>query len=579
MRSLRFLTWLDIRRLIRTKTAYGRQLPAGVNSINCFSDAIEISLFSEENQLAVEAELQNWFGEWYQNENQFIQLDLGNSVLPVEFLIEKLNTDRQIPIRPFWEEIAYIGGDSDEPKDLHKDLLPEPYKKDSPSLVAFHSFKGGVGRTTHLAAYLFALLERAKEINQPITVLVIDADLEAPGLTYWNRLEKQQPAVSFLDFLEAYHYSPLPKQETLEIFAREVKKSKSPKHEGESISYFLPACLSDEQLLDTPILPENLTRSLGNVWTFSDAIHQLGKVLKADYVIVDLRAGLSEISSPLIFDPRVQRFFVTTASTQSVSGLELVLKQVSRIAPSQEDIENGRYFDPTVIISFLTQEMKKLSEFDDILVKFRTAYTQDDFVDDSSTRLEIQETDFLQELLYINNWEDARLKLSTTSEIARFAKEWAVSQLNKSVQPDDSINDSTIEGNSNTIDSDPFSERLEQVRVFRDVCQQYEFAEQGTGEGLLITETLKNLATNFRVDLPRVVSIGEKGSGKTFIYVQLARLEYWEEFLRIALKEEFESTIYIFPFLQSKNLQSNAQDIINKAREKAGLALNRPLAN
>ena len=71
MRSLRFLTWLDIRRLIRTKTAYGRQLPAGVNSINCFSDAIEISLFSEENQLAVEAELQNWFGEWYQNENQF----------------------------------------------------------------------------------------------------------------------------------------------------------------------------------------------------------------------------------------------------------------------------------------------------------------------------------------------------------------------------------------------------------------------------------------------------------------------------------------------------------------------------
>jgi len=74
--------------------------------------------------------------------------------------------------------------------------------------------------------------------------------------------------------------------------------------------------------------------------------------------------------------------------------------------------------------------------------------------------------------------------------------------------------------------------------------------------------------------LPRVVSIGEKGSGKTFIYVQLARLEYWEKFLRIALKEEFESTTYIFPFLQSKNLQSNAQDIINKAREKAGLALN-----
>jgi hypothetical protein len=74
--------------------------------------------------------------------------------------------------------------------------------------------------------------------------------------------------------------------------------------------------------------------------------------------------------------------------------------------------------------------------------------------------------------------------------------------------------------------------------------------------------------------LPRVVSIGEKGSGKTFIYVQLARLEYWENFLRIALKEEFESATYIFPFLQSKNLKTKAQEIVDNARHKVGLALN-----
>ena len=39
--------------------------------------------------------------------------------------------------------------------------------------------------------------------------LVVDADLEAPGLTYWNRSEKQQPTVSFINFLEAYHASSL----------------------------------------------------------------------------------------------------------------------------------------------------------------------------------------------------------------------------------------------------------------------------------------------------------------------------------------------------------------------------------
>ncbi|MBD2187828.1 ParA family protein [Pseudanabaena mucicola] len=183
MRALRYLTWLDIRRVIRKKTSYGKQLPEGVNSINCFSDAVEISLVSIENQLTMESKLQDWFSEWYQRENQFIQLDLGESVLPVEFLVEGLNQDSTAPIRPFWEEIAYIGGDSDESKGLSQNLpLPEPYTN-SPSLVAFHSFKGGVGRTTHLAAYLFAILERAREINKPITILVIDADLEAPGLT------------------------------------------------------------------------------------------------------------------------------------------------------------------------------------------------------------------------------------------------------------------------------------------------------------------------------------------------------------------------------------------------------------
>jgi hypothetical protein len=219
--------------------------------------------------------------------------------------------------------------------------------------------------------------------------------------------------------------------------------------------------------------------------------------------------------------------------------------------------------------------MKELSEFDEILVKFRSAYNQESSEEDLniySTRLEIKETEFLQQLLYINDWETARSKLSTTFEIARFAKEWAASQLSNSVQINDS-SESSIKANS-IINVEVPSERIEQVRIFRDVCQLYEFAEEGTGQNLLITETLKNLATNFRVDLPRIVSIGEKGSGKTFIYVQLSRLKYWEEFLRIALKEEFESKTYIFPFLQSKNLKPKAQEIVDNARHNVSLALN-----
>jgi cellulose biosynthesis protein BcsQ len=554
---MKLFTWLDVRRLIRQKTFYGSQLPEGITSINCFSDALEISLSNVSDQSLAESILQGWFGEWYQNEHQIIQLDLGDSVLSVEFSAEELDTDTPINVRPFWQEIAYISDNSAESVSTSNNLkLPRSYTI-PPSLIAFYSFKGGVGRTLHLAAHLFALLDYAKEIDKPITVLVIDADLEAPGLTYWDRSEKQQPAVSFINFLEAYHYSPLPIKQTLELFVKEIRKT--PKNEGKSTFYFLPACLKDEQLLDTPVLPEHLARSPGDGWTFGDAIHELGKALKVDYVLVDLRAGLSEISSPLIFDPRIQRFFVTTATEQSVAGSSLVLEQISRVAPSEEDVDNSKYFDPSIIVSFLTPELKALPAFYNALVKFRTAYVPATSSEDAniySKRLEIKETDFSQELLYVNNWNEARLKIAPTS-ISKVAREWAVSQLK------DSIDLTKLEPGS--IDS---SKSLEEVRKFRDICRQYEFAESGAGEKILVTKALQNLANNFQNELPRVVSIGAKGSGKTFIYVQLSRLRSWENFLQVALGEKSELNAHIFPFLQSKNLQDNAKSIVSRAREK-----------
>ncbi|WP_414755281.1 KGGVGR-motif variant AAA ATPase [Anabaena sp. CCY 9910] len=564
MKAMRFLTWLDVKRFVRKKTIYGRQLPEGITNINCFSDALEISIVSFEYLAIVESILQNWFSDWYQKDNSIIQLDIGNAVLPVEFLVEELHISNSLSIRPFWEEVAYVSSNDEDTNITNNLILPEPYSN-LPFLVAFYSFKGGVGRTVHLAAHLFALLQYAKEIDKGITILVIDADLEAPGLTYWDRTEKQQPSVSFIDFLEVYHYSSLPNEETLDFFVKEIKKS--PKSEGKSIFYFLPACLNDEQLLDTPVLPEHLVRSPKGEWTCGNAIHQLGEALKADYVLVDLRAGLSEISSPLIFDPRIQRFFITTATEQSVTGLNLVLEQVSRIAPSDIDIDNNKYFDPTVIVTFLTPELKSLPNFENALIKFRTSYVQAIRSEESSIyskRLDIKETDFAQELLYINNWEEARTKLSSTL-VMKIAKEWAESQFKSSVQQVNSAIQSNVES----------STQIEEVRKFRDICQQYEFAESGEGEGLLVTEPLKNLATTFRDELPRIVSIGAKGAGKTFIYVQLSRFKYWEKFIQLALKEDNDLGLntYIFPVLQSGTLRDAAEQIIKEARDAVRVAL------
>ncbi|AFZ25380.1 hypothetical protein Cylst_3217 [Cylindrospermum stagnale PCC 7417] len=570
MNELKLFTWLDIRRKIRHETNYGTNLPTGIVKIRCYSDALEIYLHTEENRDRAVIALKEWFKDWYQEEESVIQFDIGDATLPVEFISGEEAYITDIEVRPFWEEIAYLKSDLETETVIENPVkLPEPYTK-KPSLIAFYSFKGGVGRTLNLAAHLFALLDRAKELSESITILVIDADLEAPGLTYWNAFEKQQPFVSFINFLEVYHYPTIEREEALSLFAGEVKKSaknESAKNEVKLTTYFLPACLKDEQLLDTPILPEHLVRSPDGTWEYADAIYKLGQVVDADYVFIDLRAGLSEISSPIIFDPRIQRFLVTTINDQSIKGTSLVLKQIGKVAPLEASVKDKIYYDPSIIVSMLKEEFKKLPAFDDALVELISAYVQSQEDTLNGRRLEIKEAYFAEELLYVNNWEDARSKLNATS-VMKIAREWAKGELIPT-----SCEESRL---SDTEEADILAE----VRQLRDVSRLYEYAENGEGEDLLVTEPLKNLATNYKEQLPCVVSIGAKGAGKTFNYVQLSRFKYWESFLHTidTTSTPSELKTYIFPLLQSGNLHDKAKNLTNEARSNVREALNENLS-
>ncbi|MFM5901278.1 MAG: ParA family protein [Dolichospermum sp.] len=570
MKDFKLLTWLDIRRIFRRKTNYGTNLPENIVSIRCFSDAVEINIADENFINKVNDVLKEWFGDWYDEEESVIRFDIGDATLPVEFISEEEPYITDIEIRPFWEEIAYLESNSESDSETEPAVkkivkLPEAYTE-KPSLIAFYSFKGGVGRTLNLTAHLFALLDRAKELNESINVLVIDADLEAPGLTYWNALAKQQPSVSFINFLEVYHYSPIDREKALALFANEVKKSV--KHEGNSQVYFLPAFLKDNELLDIPILPEHLVRGIDGTWEYGNAIHHLGEILGVDYVFIDLRAGLSEISSPIIFDPRIQRFLVTTINDQSIQGTSLVLKQIGKVAPLEPEVKDKEYYDPSIVISMLKEEFKKLPAFNNALFELISAYVQSEEDKLDKPRLEIKEAYFVEELLYVNDWEDARSKLNRTSiSVMKIAQEWAEGEL---------ITTSTEESSLSLREE---TDRLTEVNRLRDLSQRYEYAENGEGEDLLVTEPLKNLATNYKEQLPCVVSIGAKGAGKTFNYVQLSRFKYWESFLDKIdnISTSSESQTYIFPLLQTGNLLDKAKNVTNEARNNVRKALSENL--
>lgn len=545
---MKLLTWLDIRRVIARKTNFYHNLPRNISRIGCFSDALEIGIKTSDDKEKASQILKDWFGDWYEEDKSIIHLDLGDSVLPVEFIDGENPLNSNTSIFPFWQEISYLESQDSEDNNQAKNVkYPEPFGEKT-NLVAFHSFKGGVGRTLHLVAYLFALLDRAKELNQAITLLIIDADLEAPGLTYLNANEAMQAEVSFIDFLEVYHYPPI--ENSLDLFANKIKKSS--KQEGKSTIYFLPAFVKEEQLLDTPVLPENLARNLNNHWGCADAIYKLGHILNADYVLIDLRAGLSEISSPLLFDPRVERFLVTTLNKQSVKGTSLVLKQINHVAPLEDKVREGEYSDPSIIITMLTDILKKSSDYEDAITELQKSYKEPEEENLVDTRISINDTFFAEELMYINTWEEAREKLSGTP-VFELAQIWSNSKLFSDVQESYNIAD------------------LEKVSQLKETCQKYIYAEEGESEELLITEPLKNLASTFQDSLPNIISLGSKGAGKTFNYIQLSRLKKWDDFLQkanmIKINENQIETTYIFPFLQSTNLKDKAVSIIDEVRQ------------
>ncbi len=548
-KTLKFLTWLDVNRVIRRETFNGRKLPESISRIECFSSVLEISILDHSGEAVAKQRLKELFKDWYLEDINAIQLDLGDALLPVEFIPVTSRTSTKQPY-PFWSDISYLPKDASDRAGGFT-TLPTPFDQ-GPNIFAFYSFKGGVGRTLHLAAHCLALLEKAAEVKKKVKILLIDADLEAPGLTYWERSESKTSDVSFIDFLEVYHYSPISIDVSLRKFADEIQKTA--RQERGSTVYFLPACGDDNQLLDTPVLPEHLSRGVHGRWTCTEAIYQLGKTLDIDYIFIDLRAGLSEISSPILFDPRVQRILITPASEQSISGMSLVLEQISRIAPSDSDVVDEKYFDPSIIISLLTDEIKKLPIFDDFQERLLNSYQQIDGAPLESRNLDIQTSDFAQELMNINSWTEAESKLRGTS-VMRLAQSWSSAQLSDPEQP--------VIANS--------IGRLDEVRALRDTCKAYEFAESGQGTELLITEPIRNLAQSFTNTLPTAISIGAKGAGKTFIYLQIARFKYWENFLGKILGEDYQLTkseINIYPILEPKHTKSAAKLTISNARDE-----------
>lgn len=558
----RLLTWLDVERLLKQRTALWTQLPSYVLGVDCFSSGMEIR-HTAGTDVAVETWLAQIFGRAYLYEKSAVQLRIGQATYPLELVQDKASEAPSVGhTYPLWRDVTYLpiavndcadvgAAANGEATSSRASTVPTPLRfVEGPDLVSFHSFKGGVGRTTALMTYVTAcvLSPGAKKI------LVVDADLEAPGVSFWLD-DTNRPTVSFVQLLEALHYPPAGLDASLDYFADELRKTSLSLGGLQRELFVLPAALDLAEIQDMPVAPEHLARHPDNPWQLTDHLHALGKRLGADAVFIDLRAGFSELASPILFDPRVDHFFVSTVAPQSVLGMAEVLRRLyaSNHQLPRDWQDTAR---PTVVLSLLTKELRESGHYESALKTLGEAYPGEDPLTPSVQWLEAE---FLSTLMSIGNLREALDNLPQSTRLYASASEWAQSLYAQPIlSPGLPTTDAEQAGAS--------SRQMTASRL-REVSQAAEFAEGTSAAAILATEPLLNLGKHFAHDLPNVLMIGAKGAGKTFTFRQVVQSNTWSKFLgKLGFDQAGVTDASIFPVLWSGNIEDRPDGEIKKAQ-------------
>jgi hypothetical protein len=183
--------------------------------------------------------------------------------------------------------------------------------------VVFYSIKGGVGRSTALAACAWSLAASGQR------VLVLDLDLESPGLSTSLLPPSRQPAYGITDWLV----------EDLvgngDAVMEQMHASLNTPHRGELI--VVPSHGSE---------PGEYVSKLGRVWmpgftaeghrqNWSDRLQRLISALEQKYqpsiVLIDSRAGIDEVASACVTDLAARRIYLFAVdSLQTWKGYRML---------------------------------------------------------------------------------------------------------------------------------------------------------------------------------------------------------------------------------------------------------------
>ncbi len=152
-------------------------------------------------------------------------------------------------------------------------------------VITFYSFKGGVGRTLALANVGMELAQTGRR------VLLVDFDLEAPGIDTFEALRPPSPTPGIVDFVTSYRQTG-----TAPNVADFVYRCQRPSGMGGEL-LVMPTGLQDEKYGSklNSIDWQRLYSEQDGFVLFEDLKAQWAEVLRPDYVLVDSRTGHTDV--------------------------------------------------------------------------------------------------------------------------------------------------------------------------------------------------------------------------------------------------------------------------------------------
>lgn len=214
-------------------------------------------------------------------------------------------------------------------------------------IVTFYSFKGGVGRSMSLVNVGVQLAKAGRR------VLLVDFDLEAPGLPTFSLAKPNHDTLGLVDYISQY-------TATGEAPDASEYYYKSEQFEGGGGIWIMPVGLQDNQYSQrlNCIDWQQLYEKQSGYLFFEDLKNQWKDTLSPDYVLIDSRTGHSDVEgicTRQLPDAVSLLFF---PNEQNLQGLKRIVSNIS--------IDNKKRSKP-IDLHFAVSNVPDLDDEDHIL--------------------------------------------------------------------------------------------------------------------------------------------------------------------------------------------------------------------